>query len=178
MIRILIRPIYDGQIITMSVGWMDSVTCKRPIHNLQSAIVHSFGHRQQTFSHPFLNVLIVPGSNTAEESTSRSTNMLECMFYVKQSWNPSLVWNFFSLTWHRFSEKMSINVQKSWLGLFGLLITWHGWQTSYCTHCWCSLVLLWIWTEKPWNYNNFDHEMHRMQPEQCGNEYLWCMKYL
>lgn len=97
MIRILISPIYDGQIITVSVGWMDSLTCKRPIHNLQSAIVHSFGHRQETFSHTFLIVPIVPRWNTVEESML-NTNMLECMFYVKQSLeNPSLISNFFWL---------------------------------------------------------------------------------
>lgn len=147
MIRILIRPIYDGQIITMSVGWMDSVTCKRPIHNLQSAIVHSFGHRQQTFSHPFLNVLIVPCWNTVEESMLRNTNMLECVFYVKQSWNPSLIWNFFSDLESIFWKDVNYCVKE---------LTWYVWafnymtritntkaeETSYRTHSRCSLVLL------------------------------------
>lgn len=146
MIRILIRPIYDGQIITMSVVWMDSVTCKRPIHNLQSAIVHSFGHRQQTFSHPFLNVLIVPRWNTVEESMSRNTNMLECMFSVTQSGNAQRIWNIFWLDIN-FLKRRQLMCQRADLVCMGFndmtrITNTKVEETSSHTHSRCSLVLL------------------------------------
>lgn len=55
----------------MSAGWMDALTCKRPIHRLQSAMVHSFGPQaaQRFFSHPPLNVPIVPRWIAADKET-------------------------------------------------------------------------------------------------------------
>lgn len=114
MIRILIRPIYDGQIITMSASWMDSVTCKRPIHNLHSAIVHSFGHRQRTFSHPLSKPLIVRRWNTTEEHK-----------YVKhvvsnKSWDLQLFCVFFSLDIHLLKRCQLKRVERVDFAVFNI----------------------------------------------------------